>query len=206
MTPEDADKTGRSSGEPLEAVPRAARLIEAARRHGEVARGVLEVTRAVERGDARIVFIARDFDRVEVVSTLRSACAATDVPVVDRYLKADLGRWAGIQRPSAALGVLRIADRAAFLAETLDGAPGAATTLGGVQRLGASVEPKDGAAAAARRARCALDVLEAADRTAHRQAAAMLLRATVQLANSASVDLQALIDGWTTAEWLAEDA
>ena len=114
---------------------RAERLITHAADGGGLARGVLEAVRALERREARLVFLAADADRPELIETVRKLARDEGVPVVDKHDRATLGRWAKIERPAAVLAITSLADREAFLTEVLAEVPGVGATLGGLQAL-----------------------------------------------------------------------
>lgn len=182
---------------------RAERVIARAVEANGLARGALEAVRALERREARLVFLAADADRPELIETVRSLARAGGVPIVDAHDRKTLGRWAQIERPAAVLAITAIADREAFLAEVLAEVPGAAAGLAGLQAL-ARASGADGGLDAARAALATLaDAKTAADPAAREHAIAALFLATLRLAGDAGLDLARVADRLTLADWLA---
>jgi len=86
---------------PKETVNEALEAFEAARGSGKIKKGTNEVTKAVERGTARLVLIGSDVEPPEIVMHLPMLCNEKDIA----YLfvsKADVGEAAGINVPTAA--------------------------------------------------------------------------------------------------------
>lgn len=76
-------------------------VVQIAARTGAIRRGTNETTKAVERGQAKLVIIAEDVDPPEVVAHLPILCDERKVPYVYVPSKAKLGNAAGIDVPSA---------------------------------------------------------------------------------------------------------
>ena len=68
-----------------------------------VKRGTNETTKAVERGIAKIVFIAKDVDPPEIVAHLPILCKEKRIPYMFVPSKADLGKAAGIEVSAASV-------------------------------------------------------------------------------------------------------
>ncbi len=84
-----------------EIIDKALEAVETARDTGKVKKGVNEVTKAVERGVAKIVVIGNDVNPPEIVMHLPMICEEKNIP----YLyapKADIGEAVGIHVPTAA--------------------------------------------------------------------------------------------------------
>ncbi|RLI39462.1 50S ribosomal protein L7ae [Candidatus Bathyarchaeota archaeon] len=63
---------------------------------GAIKKGVNETTKAVERGQAKLVLIAEDVDPPEIVAHLPILCDEKGVPYIYVPSKAELGKAAGI--------------------------------------------------------------------------------------------------------------
>ncbi len=75
--------------------------LESARDTGKIRKGTNEVTKAVERGIAKLVLIGNDVNPPEIVMHIPMICEEKKIP----YLfisKADIGDAVGIHVPSAA--------------------------------------------------------------------------------------------------------
>ncbi len=75
--------------------------LETARDTGKIRKGTNEVTKAVERGIAKLVFIGSDVNPPEIVMHLPMICEEKKIPYL--FLpKAEIGEAVGIHVPSAA--------------------------------------------------------------------------------------------------------
>jgi len=86
---------------PKELVEKALDVLDAARQSGKVRKGCNEVTKAVEKATAKLVFIGSDVDPPEIVMHLPMLCDEKSIP----YLfagKAEIGDAVGIHVPTAA--------------------------------------------------------------------------------------------------------
>ena len=91
---------------PSEVINAAYEALQMAVRTGKVRKGTNETTKAVERGQARLVLIAEDVDPPEVVAHLPILCDERKVPYVYVPSKAKLGSAAGIDVPSASVCII----------------------------------------------------------------------------------------------------
>ena len=81
-------------------------VIEAARETGKIRRGVNEVTKAIERSEAKVVVLAEDVDPPEIVMHLPSLCDEKKIQLVKVPSKLELGRAAGIDVGTTAIAVV----------------------------------------------------------------------------------------------------
>jgi len=81
-------------------------LLQKARETGKVKKGTNETTKSVERGLAKLVYIAMDVDPPEVVAHLPLLCDEKNIPYVYIKSKEDLGKTVGIQVACAAAAIL----------------------------------------------------------------------------------------------------
>ena len=81
-------------------------MIETARKTGKVDKGTNEVTKAIERGQAKMVVVAEDVSPKEVVQHLSALCKEKGIPceVVDSKKK--LGIAAGINVATASVAII----------------------------------------------------------------------------------------------------
>jgi len=73
---------------------------------GKVDKGVNEVTKAVERGVAKLVVVCEDVDPKELVQHLPILCEEKGIKCVKADSKEKLGVSIGINRPAAAVAVI----------------------------------------------------------------------------------------------------
>jgi large subunit ribosomal protein L7Ae len=85
-------------------------LVEAARNTGKLRKGTNETTKAIDRGIAKLVVIANDVEPKEIVMHLPALCDEKKIPYVFVPSKMDLGRSAGLDVPSAAIGVVDVGE------------------------------------------------------------------------------------------------
>lgn len=90
---------------PADLAEDALEALEVARDTGSVKKGTNETTKAVERGNAALVFIAEDVQPEEVVMHLPELSDEKDVPYVFVDTQDDVGHAAGLEVGSAAAAI-----------------------------------------------------------------------------------------------------
>jgi large subunit ribosomal protein L7Ae len=80
--------------------------LEVARDTGTVKKGTNESTKAVERGNAELVYIAEDVQPEEIVMHLPELADEKDVPFVFVGAQDDVGHAAGLEVGSAAAAIV----------------------------------------------------------------------------------------------------
>ena len=89
-------------------------LSEVREEGGKVRKGVNETTKAVERGQAKLVYIAMDVNPPEIVMHLPPLCEERNIPYLFVPSKAELGKAAGIERPASSAAIVdpgKVADK-----------------------------------------------------------------------------------------------
>ena len=81
-------------------------IVEKAAKTGKVDKGVNEVTKAVERGIAKLVVVASDIDPKELTQHLPILCKEKGIAFAEVDSREKLGISVGINRPSAAVAVI----------------------------------------------------------------------------------------------------
>ncbi|USN45273.1 MAG: 50S ribosomal protein L7ae [Candidatus Woesearchaeota archaeon] len=81
-------------------------IIEIARKTGKIRKGVNEVTKAIEKGQAKYVVYADDVDPKEIVMHLPLLCKEKGIPCASIEKKDELGSAAGLPKPTAAIVVI----------------------------------------------------------------------------------------------------
>ncbi|MGC8584668.1 MAG: 50S ribosomal protein L7Ae [Thermoplasmata archaeon] len=71
--------------------------VEVARQSGKIRKGTNEVTKAIERMEAKLVIIASDVTPPEVVAHIPLLCDEKKVPYVYVNSREELGKRAGVQ-------------------------------------------------------------------------------------------------------------
>jgi large subunit ribosomal protein L7Ae len=91
---------------PAELEDDALEALEVARDTGAVRKGTNETTKAVERGNAVLVYIAEDVSPEEVVMHLPELCAEKELPHLFVGTQDDVGHAAGLEVGSAAAAIV----------------------------------------------------------------------------------------------------
>ena len=81
-------------------------IVEKAAKTGKVDKGVNEVTKAVERGVAKLVVVASDIDPKELTQHLPILCKEKGIKFAVADSREKLGISVGINRPTAAVAVI----------------------------------------------------------------------------------------------------
>ncbi|MAH50701.1 50S ribosomal protein L7ae [Candidatus Pacearchaeota archaeon] len=85
-------------------------VVEKAAKTGKIDRGVNEVTKAVERGIAKLVAVAKDVDPKELTQHLPILCKEKEIKFVEADSKQKLGISAGINVSCAAVAVTEVGE------------------------------------------------------------------------------------------------
>jgi len=93
------------------------KLFETARQTGKIKKGTNETTKAVDRGQAKLVAIALDVDPAEIVMHLPALCEEKGVPYVFVSSKQRLGNACGIQVQAASAAIIEPGEGAGLLKE-----------------------------------------------------------------------------------------
>jgi len=85
---------------------KALEVVEAAKATGKIRKGVNEATKAIERGNAKLVLSAKDINPQEITMHLGPLCQEKKIPFVEVSSKEELGTAAGLAVPTAAVAVI----------------------------------------------------------------------------------------------------
>jgi large subunit ribosomal protein L7Ae len=91
---------------PADLAEDALEALEVARDTGSVKKGTNETTKAVERGNADLVFVAEDVQPEEIVMHLPELADEKDVPYLFVDSQSDVGHAAGLEVGSAAAAIV----------------------------------------------------------------------------------------------------
>ena len=104
---------------PKEVADAAYEALQVATKTGTVRKGTNETTKAVERGQAKLVVIAEDVDPPEVVAHLPLLCEERKIPYVFVPSKEKIGNAVGIDVPAAAACIIKEGDAAGLVKEII---------------------------------------------------------------------------------------
>ncbi len=85
---------------------RALQAVEQARATGKVRKGTNEVTKAVERGVAKLIVIAKDVSPPEILMHLPLLAKEKSIPLVQIDKKEELGAAAGLSVATSAVAII----------------------------------------------------------------------------------------------------
>jgi len=88
-------------------VEKAYEAIEIAKTSGKLKKGTNEATKAVEKGIAKLVVVAKDTSPAEIIMHLSPLCKEKQVPLVTVPSKVELGTAAGMPIGASAVAVVQ---------------------------------------------------------------------------------------------------
>jgi large subunit ribosomal protein L7Ae len=91
---------------PKELADRAYRLVEKAKAEGRIRKGSNEVTKSVERAEAKLIVVAEDVNPQEIVMHLPTICKEKNIPIISVPVKEELGASAGLPIGTAAIAIV----------------------------------------------------------------------------------------------------
>ena len=95
---------------PADLAERSLEAFEVARDTGTVKKGTNETTKAIERGNAKLVLVAEDVSPEEIVMHLPELAEEKGIPVVFVDTQDEVGHAAGLEVGSAAAAVVDAGD------------------------------------------------------------------------------------------------
>ena len=100
-----------------EIVEKAFEAIEVAKATGKVKKGTNEVTKAIERGNAKLVAVAKDVSPPEITMHIPLIAKEKGVPCIEVTSKEELGAAAGINVPTVAVVIVSEGNAKALVKE-----------------------------------------------------------------------------------------
>jgi len=85
-------------------------IIEKARKTGKIDKGTNEVTKAIERGQAKLVVYASDVSPKEIIQHIPLLCKEKGIPCLEVESKNKLGVAAGISVSTSSIAVITSGD------------------------------------------------------------------------------------------------
>ncbi len=95
---------------PKEKLNKAYEAIELAKKSGKIKKGINEVTKAVERGDAKLVLVAKDVNPKEIVMHIPGLCEEKNIPFIPVPSREELGNVCGLSVPTSAVAITKEGD------------------------------------------------------------------------------------------------
>ncbi|EWG08156.1 MAG: 50S ribosomal protein L7Ae [Candidatus Aramenus sulfurataquae] len=91
---------------PQDLASKALEVLKKAKETGKIKKGTNETTKAVERGQAKLVIIAEDVQPEEIVAHLPALCDEKKVPYIYVPSKKEIGEACGLQVGAAAAAIV----------------------------------------------------------------------------------------------------
>ena len=85
-------------------------IIEKARKTGKVEKGTNEVTKAIERGTAKLVAYGADVEPKEIVQHIPILCKEKNIPYVEADKKEKLGIAVGLSVKCSSVAIIDLGD------------------------------------------------------------------------------------------------
>jgi large subunit ribosomal protein L7Ae len=87
-------------------VKKAYEAIELAKKTGKIKKGTNEATKAIERGQAKLVIMAKDVNPPEIALHLPPLCKEKEAPLIEVPSKEELGAAAGLSVPTGTVAII----------------------------------------------------------------------------------------------------
>ena len=91
-------------------VKKALECVEVAKKTGKLKKGANEATKAIERGTAKLILIAKNTNPQEIIMHIPVLCTEKDIPCVVVATKEELGSSAGLVVPTSAVAIIQEGD------------------------------------------------------------------------------------------------
>ena len=85
-------------------------IVEKAKKTGKIEKGTNEVTKAIERGTAKLVVAADDVSPKEIIQHLPALCKEKGIAFASVDSKQKLGAAVGINVPTASIAIIEAGD------------------------------------------------------------------------------------------------
>ncbi len=91
--------------------------IEVARTTGKIRKGTNEVTKAIERGQAKLVVYAKDITPPEIIMHIPLLCKEKKIPCVEVPSKEELGAAAGLALGTSSVAIVELGEASQLVKE-----------------------------------------------------------------------------------------
>lgn len=90
-----------------ELIDKAYEAIEVAKATGKIKKGANEATKSIERGNAKLVVVAKDTTPPEIIMHIPLLCKEKEIPCIEVPSKEELGAAAGIEVTTVAVAIIQ---------------------------------------------------------------------------------------------------
>ena len=105
---------------PQDMIDKVLEAVEIARTTGKICKGTNETTKAIEKGKAKLVVVAKDVSPAEIVMHIPAIAAEKNVPCVQIPKKDDLGSAAGIDVSTGSVAIINEGDAKNLIKEIVE--------------------------------------------------------------------------------------
>jgi len=98
--------------------------LETAKASGKIKKGINEVTKVIEKGDAKLVAYASDVNPAEIVMHLPLLCKEKGIPCAKVGTREELGAVSGLTVPTVAVAIVKEGDAKNLIKQIADEAAG----------------------------------------------------------------------------------
>lgn len=99
----------------------ALQAIEVAKNSGKIKKGTNEVTKALEKGQAKLVVYAKDTQPAEIVMHLPVLAKEKNVPCIEVDSREELGTAAGVGTPTSSVAIVNEGEAKKVIAQIVKG-------------------------------------------------------------------------------------
>ena len=96
---------------------KALEAVEIAKKTGKIKKGINEVTKCIEKSQARLVVVATDVNPKEVIMHLPALCKEKNIILVPVSSRQELGISAGLAVPTTAVAIIKEGDAKELIKE-----------------------------------------------------------------------------------------
>jgi len=100
-----------------ETLNKAYEAVEIAKKSGKIKKGINEVTKVIERGDAKLVLVAKDVNPKEIIMHLPALCEEKNVLLIPVPSREELGNVTGLSIPTSAVAIVKEGDAKQLIKE-----------------------------------------------------------------------------------------
>ncbi len=97
----------------------ALQAVELAKNSGKIKKGTNEVTKALEKGTAKLVVYAKDTQPAEIIMHLPILAKEKNVPCIEVDSREELGAAAGIGLPTSSVAIVQEGEAKKIIAELM---------------------------------------------------------------------------------------
>lgn len=91
--------------------------IEVAKATGKIRKGVNEVTKSIEKGEAKLVVVAKDTSPPEIIMHIPLLCKEKDITCIEVPSREELGASAGLDVPTASVSIVKEGEAKKLIAQ-----------------------------------------------------------------------------------------